>query len=283
LDNGFRNFAFAALTPETSAHELCEGFGQAVKTAGFACEVFTDQYAGWDERNWVKNLQRMDGWLLSLKKPVALLCIHDFKGQQACSACAHLGLRVPEDVAIVGCGNVELYCQISRPRLSSMEHDTHRIGYEAARLLHRMIQGARPPTNRTLIGPRSLVPRQSSDTIAMDDPDVAAALRFIRDHADQPIGVKDLRRQVPISRKTMERRFEKLVGHTPKAEITRVRIEQSKRLLTETDLAMEDVAVRSGFSNPSIFSFFFRTNTGLTPTQYRRGSAKLHLRPIDRG
>ena len=155
------------------------------------------------------------------------------------------------------------------PPLSSVDIDIQRIGYKAARMLHRRLMGAKFPAKAILVAPRRVVVRQSSNVVAVEDPDIAAAMRFIRDHAGEPLSVKDILREVPISRKVLERHFEKLVGRTPKAEILRVRLDRAKMLLSETDLPMPEVAQRSGFANNEMLPRYFRKKIGMTPTQYR--------------
>jgi len=269
LDNGFRNFAFCATTIELYAQERERAFTGRIAEAGFPCHVFTDQFVGQAEA-LVVNRRRMDRWLKSLKKPVAMLCIYDQRGHGVALACRRLGLRVPTDVALVSVGNDESLCLMSSPPLSSIDLDLQRIGYEAARLVDRLIEGGEAPAERLLIPPRRVVVRQSSDIMMIDDPEISAAIRFIRQHAHQPIGVKDLLREVPISRKTMERGFKKYIGRMPKAEIMRLRIETAQRLLDETDLSIEAVAQKSGFPDQKLFSVSFRRKTRMTPTEYRR-------------
>jgi LacI family transcriptional regulator len=269
LDNGFRNFAFCAATIELFSRERCEGFSRRVGEAGFCCSVFTDRFTG-EADAWAINRRRQDRWLRSLKKPTAIMCMYDKRGHEVAWACRRLGLRVPIDVALVGVCVDESVCLMSSPPLSSVDVDLQRIGYEAARLVDSLIEGGKPPAERLLIPPRRVVARQSSDIVMIDDPEIAAAMHFIRKHVGKPIGVKDLLREVPISRKTMERGFKKFIGRMPKEEIMRLRMDSAQRLLDETDLSIDAVAEKSGFTDQTTFSISFRRKTGITPTIYRR-------------
>ena len=273
LDSGFRSFGFSAKTGEAYTIRRCEGFVGELAGAGFGCNVFADRCEGTSESNWVRNRQRMDRWLLSLPKPVGVTCIHDFRGRDIAQACRLMGIRVPDDVAVVGMGNEEIMCRMCSPPLSSVQVDSQRIGYEAARLVDQMIHGRRVPSQLILIAPKQVVMRQSSDIVAIDDPDIASAVRFIRDHAGEPITVKDILREVPISRRAMEMRFARLVGRTPRGEITRIRMARARSLLAETKLPIPAVAQGSGFTCSASFSDFFRRTVGVTPTHYRRNSA----------
>ena len=117
---------------------------------------------------------------------------------------------MPEDVAVVGVDNDDLLCELARPSLSSVVVPAERVGYEAAALLDRLLSGARRPRHPILIPPADVVTRQSSDVVAIDDADVAAAMRFLRDHAHMPLRVADVLKHVPVSRRALERRFQAL-------------------------------------------------------------------------
>jgi AraC-like DNA-binding protein len=131
------------------------------------------------------------------------------------------------------------------------------------------MHGGKVPTKPILIPPGRVISRQSSNVIAFADPEVAAAMRYIRDHAYEPINVKNLLQEIPLSRRTLERRFVALLGRTPRAEIARLRLERAKSLLEETDLPIPAVAEKSGFIDRVVFSIFFRRQIGLSPMQYR--------------
>ena len=144
----------------------------------------------------------------------------------------------------------------------------------------RLITGSNPPPGLPgrrrgkpgpiLVTPRTVVTRQSSDVIAIEDADLSPAVRFIRDHAGESVGVKNLLLEAPLSRRMMELRFVKVLGRTLKAEFARVRIDNAKSILAAADSPMHVVARAAGFICRSPSATFFRHQTGLTPTQYRR-------------
>jgi LacI family transcriptional regulator len=132
-----------------------------------------------------------------------------------------------------------------------------------------MMKGHPPPSQPILVPPQGVVARQSSDVLAIDDDDVATALRWIRGASHRPIRVGDLLREVRICRRLLERKFRKVLGRSISEEIRRVHLERARSLLTDTDLAMSTLAVSAGFSNASHLSVVFRQETGMTPTAYR--------------
>jgi len=176
---------------------------------------------------------------------------------------------VPEDVAVVGVDNDDLLCELARPSLSSVIVPAERVGYEAAALLDRLLAGNKPPRDPLLIPPPGVVSRKSSDVLAIDDPVVAQAVRFLRDSAHLPLRVSDVLRAVPVSRRALERRFQAVLGRGLAKEIRRLHVNQAKQLLANSELPMQTIAERCGFSSQYHFSRTFRKAVGTTPTAYR--------------
>src|SRR5262249_58183792 len=130
---------------------------------------------------------------------------------------------------------------------------------------------AAPPHQQQLLRARGrLVRRQSTDILAIEDRDVVAGLRFIREHACAGINVEDVLGVMPLSRRVLEQRFKKAVGHTLKEAILGVQLERAKQLLTETDLPLAAIAARAGFSTAKYFGDVFSRELGRRPGAYRQ-------------
>jgi LacI family transcriptional regulator len=211
----------------------------------------------------------MGAWLKSLPRPLALFAANDLWGHELLQAAREVGLQVPEDVAILGVDNEELLCEIAHPPLSSIRIGGEQIGRLAVTTLDHLLRRKSPPKDIPRVPPIGVVTRQSTDVLAVDDSDVAVALRHIRQHAIDGLSVKELLDAVPVNRRTLERRFVAVLGHTPLEEIRRVRLERAKTLL-QTDLPVYEVARRSGFATPEYMATSFLQITGMTPTAYRR-------------
>lgn len=171
---------------------------------------------------------------------------------------------------MVGVDNDDVFCELATPPLTSVALSTQQIGYEAARLLGRLMAGERPAQRRLLVPPAGVVPRRSSDLPGLMDPDVAAAVRYISLHVRDDLQVADVLREVSVSRRSLDQRFLKALGRTPAAEIRRAQVEMAKTVLAETDEPMSGVARASGFSGAKQLGSTFRHETGVTPTAYRR-------------
>ncbi len=277
LERGFEHLAYCGFPMANYSQQRLEYFLQRLSKTGKTPHVFDSPDANRKlqtstavEQLGVLYEQDIARWLESLPKPVGVMACNDIRGQQVLNACREHGIPVPDDVAVVGVDNDEILCELSDPPLSSVEPDTERIGYEAAALLDRMMQGQSPRSMKTFIPPRWVVTRQSSDVLAMADRDVASAVRLIREQACNGLTVDQILAQVPLSRSTLERRFKKLIGRTPKAEILRVQMDRIKRLLTETDFSLARIADMVGIRHVEYLSAAFKQKEGIPPSRFRQ-------------
>jgi LacI family transcriptional regulator len=222
--------------------------------------------------SWNREQKRLAAWLRRLPTPVGIMACYDIKAQQLLDVCRELGIAVPEQAAVIGVDNDRLLCDLASPPLTSVVPNTHRTGYEAAALLDRMMAGEQVPAQAHLISPLGIETRQSTDVLAIDDADVAHALRYIRRHFRDGVNVADVLRVVPLSRRVLENRFRKLLGRTPHQEITRLRIEHVKQLLAETNLSLAEIAHSAAFEHMEYLSVAFKREVGLTPREFRRSA-----------
>jgi LacI family transcriptional regulator len=214
--------------------------------------------------------ERLAKWLDQLPKPIGIMACYDIKAREVLDACRELGILVPEQVAVIGADNDELLCNLSDPPLTSVIPNSRKAGFEAAHLLDRMMSGEQLQNDAILIEPIGIETRQSTDTLAIEDPDVAMALRYIRRNATKGMNVSDLLKEIPLSRRVLESRFQKRLGRTPHQEIVRQKISKVKQLLAETELSLVEIANRTGFDHAEYLSVAFKNRTGKTPRTYRR-------------
>ncbi len=269
LERGFRSFAFVGLPGAIWSERRLEFFQQRLLEAGHTCQVFEYRPGKKDTGGWLSQEKELTAWLLGLVQPAAVMACYDVVGVRVLDACRGAGLAVPEQVAVIGVDDDPLLCTLASPPLSSVAHDLERIGHEAAALLERMLDGEPAPPDEVLIEPLGITCRQSTDQLAIPDALVAKALRFIREHACDGIDVDDVARSAQAHRTTLKRRFEKLVGRSPKAEIMRLQLRRVKELLRETDFTLVRIADLAGFRHPEYMSALFKRKEGITPGQYR--------------
>lgn len=272
---GMKQFAFCGLTDRVAPllDDRRDQFRKQCNRAELPLETWPLPSDSPDQTafvNWDDEQRALANWLKSLPKPIGIMACHDDRGFQVLEACRRAGIRVPDEIAVVGVDNDTVICDLAEPALSSVDPDGQRIGYTAAEQLERMMAGR--PVSRKLIRlpPRGLVIRPSSDTIAIADEDVAAAIRRIRTGACTGASVVELFAEIPVSRSTLERRFSALMGRTPKEEMLRVQIETARLLLRETDASLRQVARKAGFRSDKYFSDAFLRETGVRPSAYRK-------------
>lgn len=263
LARGFTHFAFAGLHPTYLSWVRGEAFAAALRKAGFETQFANHTLHGTPTRP-VADLFR------NLPVPCALLGGDDNLAKQAVTLALERGLRVPEDVAVLGVENDPLLCELASVPISSIQTGAEKVGFEAARLLHRLLEGRPAPSSDILIPPQAVITRRSTDVMATADAHVATTLSHIRKHAFGPLSPADVLEQVPLSRRMMELRFKRAVGRTIGEEIVRVRLERAKRLLAESDLQIGEVAAASGFAEARYMNVAFRRHLAMTPKSYRR-------------
>lgn len=268
VERGFRHFAFCGDARFNWSVWREHHFRAHVAAAKHTVHCYRPANADADLGAQMGELRR---WLIELPKPVGVMACYDIRGQQVLDACRSAGLAVPDEVAVIGVDNDALLCELAAPPLTSVIPNTHRTGYEAAALLDRLMAGRRVPATAHLIAPHGIALRQSTDVLAVDDRNVARAVQFIREHACAGINVSDVLRAVPLSRRVLEQRFQRLLGHTPREEILHVRLNRVKQLLSETDLPLYLIAERTGFDHVEYLSVVFKREEGRTPSAFRQG------------
>lgn len=210
-------------------------------------------------------------WLHELPKPVGILVAHDPLGMEVAQCCRDLGLAVPEDVAVLGVHNDDVTCHLSFPPLSSIDTPADRVGYEAAAMLHRLLDRRRKSAPlRVVLPPVGVIARTSTNVVAVEDADVRDVIQYMRDHAHQGMNIEVLLDAVPMSRRSLQRKVRETLGVSPVNELRRIRIERARSLLVHTDLPMPAVADACGFSGASRFSKVFKEVVGLPPLRYRK-------------
>ncbi len=210
-------------------------------------------------------------WLQQQPRPLAVLACNDVRAQQVLNACREHGLRVPDQVAVMGVDNDDVLCALCEPPLSSIEPDAERLGYEAAEMLAKMMKGDGDVPAKTQIPPARLIERASTDMVAIEDPITVQAVRFIRDNIGRGIAVKDVMAHVQRSRTDLEQRFRIALKSSIRREILRLRLERVSSLLRETNLNLADIAQRSGFSSAAHLCRLFQQRYRQSPTEYRKG------------
>jgi len=257
-ERGFERFFFYCGRDTSTAAEL--------RSAGFAAVLGEAGHVARKPRlgDSTDRLSDLIGQILSTSKPVALFVSHDHLAREVADALKSFDLRIPEQVAVLGVDNDELQCDISRPPLSSIQVPYEDIGYRAGAVMDDILRGKDVRLDTTLIDPIGVITRQSTAIFAVDDPRLAEALSYIRDHACDPCAVDDVLRNLALSRRWLEVRFNKVFSRTPHEMITVVRMDRARQLLRDPDQTLKEVAQKSGYVHLQNFVSAFRRSVGWT-------------------
>lgn len=266
LERGFNHFAYCGMAGMVWSKEREEYFNRTINEAGF--EVHNYQQPS--RRSWNREISVLSEWLVGLPKPLGMMCCNDDRAQHVIEAAKMAGLRVPDDLAIIGVDNDKLVCELSDPPLSSIALSVEPAGYEAAALLDRLMKGERMHPQKIVVHPTHTVTRQSTDILALEDRNLAEALRYIRQNASKSINVNDVAQAATLSRRVLEKRFRKELNRTVYEEIRRVRVNKIISLLLETDLSISDIAQVLQFPGVAHIARYFRRETSMSLQAYRK-------------
>jgi LacI family transcriptional regulator len=269
LQRGFRHFAYLGYDNMYWSVLRRNSFVHQLARAGYDTACFRQNRAK-HLRLWIKEQTAVAQWLLSLPKPTGLMACNDDRALEAMDACRQVGIKVPEEIAILGVDNDELVCNLSRPPLSSICLDLENAGYQAAALLDRMMSGKHLPPQTIVVKARYVVTRQSTDILAISDAIVVEAVRFIREHIRQPLQISDVLNHVAISRRGLYDKFQQSLGCSIYRYIKRKRIEHIERLLSMTDMPIRQIALEMGFSSSDHISAYFHSEKGCNPLEFRK-------------
>jgi LacI family transcriptional regulator len=272
LDRGLRNLAFFCTDQAHWTRCRCQTFQRVLQERGYGCHTFSavhERHPAGKKPRPIDD-RKVIRWVQGLPKPCGVFCASDIHAMQLTRSCRTCGILVPEQIAVLGVDNDPVICGVCFPRLSSIELGSARIGYEAAALLDRLMAGQAPPNEGVCVEPVQVITRQSTDTLAIEDPDMAQAARLIREQACRRLQVSHVADALGLSRRVLEQRFRVALHRNPKEEIVRVQMERAKMLLSTTDMAVALVAKKSGFTSMAYFSRAFRQQVGSTPRAYRK-------------
>ena len=273
LTLGLKHFSYWGDPSRTYSQQRGTGFEREILNAGFECinVQFEPDHFPWEGR-WVKMHEQIVDELNRLPKPIGIFAKDDMLGSNIIRISNELDIAVPDEISVIGTNADEVFCQICTPPLSSVAYPGKRVGYQAACLLSTMMRGARVTDDHIMPIPiHELVARESTNTLAVDDPVVAEAVHFIRQQAPSyPVHVSEVVERSHLSHSGFNKNFIKQMGHTPKEEIKRVRLARLQALLKNTSNKIGQVAREMRFESPEELTRFFKRETGFAPKDYRK-------------
>jgi len=283
IELGYKNFAFYFW--QSKRHEELRAAALQAQLNPQIHRFFSINHAAVPRvrrQQMTVRLRMLRRQLHKLPKPIAIMTPMDDLAVEVIELCDEMGLKVPQEVGILGVNNDKLICDFTQVPLSSIDNNEFKIGYEGAALLDRIMRGAKPPRQARLIPPTGVEIRKSTDLLEITEvPDrqVAYAVRYIAEHYQDAIHTAEVARQAGVSKCSLQDRFIRHMGRTIHDQILNKRIEAAKQLLRTTELKTAAIASESGFGSRERFSKAFKQFTKLSPVAYRQAQAKLGRKP----
>ncbi len=267
LQRGFRHFVCYAENRDSTNLGYSSAFRDSLREAGHACEIRWWWRRGGSE--WLPQRKRHMALLATSPHPLAVFATSDLLASRVVTAAMEVGLRLPEDVAVLGCHNDPLECEFAPISLSSVETNEERLGYEAAGWLDRLMSGGHPPETPILIPPVEVVTRQSTDILATSHHAVRRVLNYFKVNHPKHITAEEIHTLAGMSRRGLEKAFKTHIGQLPMQELRRLRFEAAQRMLRDTDKKIASIAVECGFRDSTGLGNIFRRNCGISPKAWR--------------
>ena len=270
LERGFRHFGYFGIGGENWSERRRDEFNVTVKAADGSLAVYEMPRHALAETSWESVENDLAAWVARLPKPAGVMVCSDQRGAQFLEACRRADVSVPDEVAVIGVDDDEPLCEVCNPPLTSVNPAHHRVGYEAARLLARLMAGKAAPREPVFTQPAGVTTRLSTEVLAIEDRALSAALRLIREHCCDGIDVAAIARHTGLSRSVLQRKFRATLKRSVHQEILQARLKRAMDLLAASDLPLADVAERTGFKHQEYLGAVFKARTGQTPAEYRR-------------
>jgi LacI family transcriptional regulator len=269
LEKGFKNFAFCGFDNYEWSNQRKIYFQEFINSAGY--NVIKYQSAQKNARNdWELEQLHVINWIKTLPKPIGIMACNDDRGQHILEVCKLIGLKIPDDVAVIGVDNDPMICEIGDPPLTSIALNVESAGYETARLLDALLSGERMKGQQIIVSPTHIAQRQSTDILAVNDPDLLTAMRFIKENAKNKINVDQIVKATKVSRRVLEQKFKKIIRKPIYAELKHVRIGMISKILVETDMQISEIISLFNFTDNEHISRYFKKEKGVGLNQFRK-------------
>ena len=276
LERGFRNFGFFGMNDVCWSDERCEGFRREVDAAGFGDSFYSYRMQEID-MVWYYQRNRLREWLRMIPKPIAIMACDDNQGSNLIEACHGIGIKIPEEVSVIGVDNDETLCALGSTTLTSIQIDIEEGGRQTAALVEHLVADPKAPAEDIVLRPVKIVVRMSTAAFATTDQQILKALLFIHKNALKKISVSDVMTEAALSRRLLERRFKDMTGKTLYEYITDQKLKYFAEQLADTDEQVINIALSMGENDTKSISRRFKQIYGCTPVEWRDKQRKNKL------
>jgi LacI family transcriptional regulator len=266
VELGYEEFAYVTDVPlHFYSQKRWEGFRDTLGEAGFSAREIrlSEAPTGTADARFSQ--------LKDFPAACALYCATDSCARRVLTYCEDCNIAVPQQLAVLGTDNDPFYCEGGRTLLSSIDVNHRKIGCEAAATISQILDGTEAPSEAVLIPPAKVVTRASTDPAnSVSHPLVVKALKTIEQRAHDPeFTTEELAKICGASSRTIGRLFEQHRLRSPYQVLLNVRVNSAQRMLQESQLTADEIAYRCGFADYSSFYRVFKSQVGLSPSEFR--------------
>ena len=268
--SGAERFAIVLVKDVVWSQERFQGYLNTLSASPVSIPSFSAPLSYWHDIYGMSG--RLEEFLLFLDKPTALFCVNDLSAMKVVLTCNRVGIRIPEDLLVMGVDNEELMCMLAKPSISSLGLRLRRIGYEAASRLQEVVGGGDTSIVTRYIPPTGIMERESSMCVYSKDPLVAKTVMNIKRMASSGLSCGEMIAGIPLCRRRLEERFTRDRGRTILEEVILVRLAKAENLLASTDIKIEEIWKDCGFGSAQRFFTLFKKKNGMTPDMWRKAN-----------
>jgi LacI family transcriptional regulator len=274
LGKGFQTFAYYGMKEIEYSNQRLLGFQQKLAESSHSCEVLKVPSTFRMQGNfWLRQQRDLTEWIAKLPLPCGLFAASDARARQAINACEELGIKVPEQISVLGVDDQQIICEHCHPTISSIARNNIREGYQAALLLDQLMRKKKVTRHDELIPPLGIVARESTATLAVGDERLRKAIEYFQENIEEPVTVVEMCSHASVSRRWLEYAFRNMIGETPFNYMRRQRLEHARRLLTEEPRTkINRIARRSGYTSANQLAKAFRREFGESPRDFRKST-----------
>ncbi len=274
LERGHTKFAWYTAYSGLVANDRYDGFISALAESGFQChrlEYRSDPTVLRDLRDWRHRQTWLARQLRKLPRPLALYVLDDQLASETIEVCLANGWRVPEDIAVMGTGNLEIACECSHVPISSVDLGEEEIAQKAAQLLDRLMRGRKQPAQPIVIAPRGVVIRSSTDFLAVASPFLRRAVDFIGANLRRPFSLEQVAESAGVSRRTLYNLFRRQLARSPAEFVLKARLDRARQLVAESpNQTIANVASQSGLGSSRTLTRLFLRYEGVNARTWKK-------------
>jgi LacI family transcriptional regulator len=259
-----RHYAWFACDACPSGKERKGAFEGRLRELGFPCADLSCGNTSFNAKTVLHKLQQSP-------RPLGVMARDDHDASVLIDLCHSAGLHTPEEVSVIGVGDLEALCAFSSLPISSISLNMDELGFQSAAVLDQLMQGKNvPPT--TVIPAGALTQRLSTHCLAIVNPHLKAAVKMIDSEFQRLLTMDDIAASAGVSRRQLYLLFKDEMRCSPHDYLMNARQDHAQQLLAENELSLQEIAQACGFNTPRTLHRAFIQRFGVSPSKWAKCS-----------